>query len=148
MTPGEVAERCRISRRWYVRLLSNGLARIDKRTRPALERLAHHFGLGRIEDFWDPKLDRLRQRAVVDEQILTWSTKVNWPYAKKLLELLESGEYEHLKGLIDTLHALESLRVVHVAGAASAPTRPENGGEPGSIRQRLRRRPKRTGGDS
>src|SRR5579885_2711580 len=51
MTPAEVAERCRVSRRWYVRLLANGLARIDKRTRPGLERLAHHFGLGRIEDF-------------------------------------------------------------------------------------------------
>src|SRR5690348_9771750 len=74
MTPAEVAHRCRVSRRWYVRLLANGLARIDKRARPALERLAHHFGLGRIEDFWDPNLNRLRQRAVVDEQILTWST--------------------------------------------------------------------------
>ncbi len=142
VTPDEVVEKCRISGRWYTRLMANGLARIDKRTRPGLERLAHFFDLGRVEDFWDPRMDRRRQRAGAEEQIITWSTKVNWSYAKKLLELLETGEHEHLKGLIDTLHSLESLKMIQGAGAASGRSRPEDADASGTLRQRIKRRPR------
>src|SRR5688500_3642319 len=60
MTPSEVAARAGGSRRWYRRLADRGIARIDKRTREGLERLARLFGLKGVEDFCDPDLDRLR----------------------------------------------------------------------------------------
>ena len=143
LTPGDVVLRCGISRRWYTRLMKHGLARIDKRTRPDLQRLAKFFDLGRLDDFWNPNLDRLRDRVGVDEQILDWSKKVNWPYAKKFLELLETGEHEYLKGLIDSLQSLESSRAIPEPRAQPGRGRSENTSGPSSLRQRLKRRSKR-----
>jgi hypothetical protein len=138
LTPAEVAAQLGLSRRWYVRLMAHGLARIDKRTCAGLEHLVHLFGLRRVEELWDPNLERLRPRAGVDQKILSWSQKAHWPYAEKLLELLETGEHDFLKGLIDSLHGSEQLKAGVKEGANPVPAEPQSAHTSG-LRRRLGR---------
>jgi hypothetical protein len=93
-----------VGRSWLRRATARGLARIDKRTEADLVWVASYFGLAGPEEFWETDLPCLRHQPVVDRQVLGWREKVNWPYAEKLLELLETREHGFLKGLIDSLH--------------------------------------------
>jgi hypothetical protein len=86
-------------------------------------------------------LPRLRRQPVLDDQVLGWREKVNWPYAKKLLELLEAGEHDFLKGLIDSLHASELFRAGAGAGSGAKPVPTESpSGHASGFKRRLNRR--------
>jgi hypothetical protein len=109
LTAGDAPTQIGVNRRWLRRLSSCGLARIDRRTRPDLEKIVRYFDLRGPEVLWEADLPQLRRQPAVDQQILGWREKVNWPYAQRLLELLETGDHEFLKGLIDSLYDSELL---------------------------------------
>ena len=128
-----------VGRRWLRRASVCGLARIDKRTRADLERVAHYFGLDGPEELWEADPPRLRRQPAIDRQALGWRDKVNWPYAMKLMELLEAGEHDFLKGLIDSLHASELRKVGGGAGAKTVAAVDEEGDASG-LKRRLGRK--------
>jgi len=104
----EVAGEIGVDWRWFQRLLKQGLARIDSRFRPSLRQIATFFDLegGDVDELWNPKLPALRRPAPAPEELASWRQKRDWPYAKKLLELLETGQHDHLRSLIDSLYRL------------------------------------------
>jgi hypothetical protein len=110
----ELADEIGVQWRWYRRLLGRGLSRIDKRYLPSLKRITEFFRLGRpqdpidcrVEELWNPRLDVLNHDLPKPAALESWRQRIDWPYAQKLLELLESGQHDHLRGLIDSLYRL------------------------------------------
>jgi hypothetical protein len=139
LTEDEAWEVIGVERRWLRRVMKSGLRRIDRRSHQHLKRVAHYFGLKRLEDLWEADLPGLKHQPAVDQQILSWSQKANWPYARKLLELLATGEHEFLKGLIDSLHTKELPNCEDGSGAKVVPDEPASGPVPG-LRRRIGRK--------
>jgi hypothetical protein len=97
----DLANEIGVEYRWLRRIVSQGLARkVDR-----LDRLARHFGLPNGDYLWATDIERfLPAPPPKPEQLGTLKQKINWSHAQQLLELLETGQHEYLKGLIDQLH--------------------------------------------
>jgi hypothetical protein len=87
--------------RWLRRIVKDGLARRVGR----LDRLAKHLGLPDGDYLWAADIKRfLPPPPPTTEQLGTLKQRLHWPYAERLLDLLEAGDHEYLKALIDRLH--------------------------------------------
>ena len=104
----EAAEKVGANVLWYRRAVTVGLSRIDKRTRPVLERIVEVFGLTTVEDLWERDLIRFERSSGLKAEAdtpahLVWRQKEWWPWACKLAHILASGQHDYLKDLIDAL---------------------------------------------
>lgn len=145
-TAREVADDIGVQWRWYRRILGQGLARIYKDFRPSLERIADYFRLGdslapiegRVEELWNPKLDALKRSPPKPAILESWRQKCDWPHAQKLLELLEGGQHDYLRGLIDSLHRLACQEGLKTQGEAAYTADPDPA-DPSELKARRRR---------
>ncbi len=107
-----------VERRWFRRLLKQGL----ERRMPNLDKVARFFHLADGDYLWTKDIRRHLVKPPPRPDVLdSWTKRVSWPYAQRLLELLETGQHEFLKALIDGLHQMAFGR-----GAIAG----DGGGEP------------------
>ena len=87
-----------IPEKWYRKLCNKGLAQVKGSSGERLQAIARFFGLPTMNHLWR------------DELIVFSLTKDAVPpneaeFTVKLVELLETGEHDYLRGLIANLHA-------------------------------------------
>ena len=87
-----------ISEKWYRKLCNKGLAQVKGSSGERLQAIARFFGLPTMSHLWR------------DDLIIFSLTKDAVPpieseFTVKLVELLETGEHDYLRGLIANLHA-------------------------------------------
>jgi hypothetical protein len=97
----DLAEKAGVEYRWLRRIVRKGLERRVNR----LDRVASYFGLPDGDYLWAREI-KIYPLALPPkpDQLSTLKQKINWPHAQRLLELLETGKHEYLKGLIDELY--------------------------------------------
>ncbi len=103
-TQAELAKRANVSHDWLRQLTKRGLTQIREKNREPLERLRRVFLLDSTDEFWSESLikdvERVSRRS---DQMRPYLRSKDWPYLLKVLELLQSGEHDYLRGLIKAL---------------------------------------------
>lgn len=103
-TQAEVAKRANVSHDWLRQLTKRGLTQVREKNREALDQLRRFFLLDSADEFWSENLikdvERLSRRS---DQMRPYLRSKDWPYLLKVLRLLQSGEHDYLRGLIDSL---------------------------------------------
>ena len=102
----ELADEAEVEYRWLRRIVRDGLERRVGR----LDRLAQTLRLPDGDYFWAPDIRRFLPPPPDPEELCGLKRRLNWVYAERLLDLLETGEHEYLKGLIDRLHVACSVK--------------------------------------
>lgn len=91
----------KVDPKWYRRLMREGVSRTNEKTVGHLSAVALFFNV-ELEDLWDDDLvNRLNLERATDKEVPKPSIHVL--YAKKIESLLDSGDYDFLKPLIDSL---------------------------------------------
>lgn len=89
--------------RWFRRLMKQGLSR----RMPNLDKVAVFFGLPDGDYLWADDIERFLGPAPPRPETLDSLTQqMNWPFALRLLELLDTGRHDYLKGLVDGIHRI------------------------------------------
>lgn len=102
-----------VEARWLRRIQQKGLGYASKASHAKLERLAEFFSLSHYTDLWrEDLLEALGLPGPTPEQIENWRHSPHWKQAEKLLQLLDTGNFEHLSKIVDDLHELEVARTV------------------------------------
>jgi len=102
-----------VEARWLRRLERQGLGYASKSSREKLERIAEFFSLSHFTHLWrSDLLQSLGLPGPSPEQVESWQESPHWKQAEKLIQLLETGNYDHLSKLVDDLHELEISRFV------------------------------------
>jgi len=100
----QLAQEIGVEYRWLRRAVNDGL----ERRVPRLDRLARHFDLPDADYLWAKDIRKFLKGAPPHPEVLkTWKQNLNWCYAERLLDLLETGQTDFLKGLIDNLHGAQ-----------------------------------------
>lgn len=103
-TQAELAKRANISHDWLRQLTRRGLTQIRQKNREPLERLRRWFLLDSVDDFWSKGLvEDVKRESRRSDQMRPYLRSKDWPYLLKVLKLLQSGEHDFLRGLIDML---------------------------------------------
>lgn len=102
----ELADEAKVEYRWLRRIVRDGLERRVGR----LDRLAQTLRLPDGDYFWAPDIRRFLPPPPDPEELCGLKRRLNWAYAERLLDLLETGDHEYLKGLIDRLHEACSVQ--------------------------------------
>lgn len=104
-----LAEKIGANYQWMRRIVTRGIVRITEENQPCLKKMANLFGISRIEDLWMPDLIVFKVKGQVAALTDEWLRNAEFvSYAKKLILLLDSGQHDYLKSLIDNLHELLS----------------------------------------
>ncbi|WP_068415753.1 hypothetical protein [Planctomyces sp. SH-PL62] len=107
-----LSEAVEVEYRWLRRIVKDGLSRRGGR----LDRLTRHLGLPDGDYLWAADIKQFLPHPPKPEQLSTLKQKLAWPYAERLLDLLETGSHEYLKDLIDRLH---KFHLSHPAGGSN-----------------------------
>lgn len=100
-----------IEGRWLKRLQEFGLGYPSKASLGHLEKLADHFGYSNYLHLWrEDLLELMGLPEPTEEKVAKWKHSPNWRRAEKLLELLDSGDFDHLATLIDDMYELGIAR--------------------------------------
>jgi hypothetical protein len=71
-----------------------------------LDRVASYFNLADGDYFWATDIKKfLAPPPPKPDRLISMKQKINWPYAQRLLNLLETGQHDFLRELIDRLYA-------------------------------------------
>lgn len=104
-TKASIAQVAVVSHEWLRQLTQRGLSQIRQKNREPLERLRRFFNLDSIDDFWSAtlisELERVRRRSTAMNPLLR---SKDCPYAFKVITLLQTGEHDFVRDLIDTLY--------------------------------------------
>ncbi len=113
-------KRIGVDRRWFRRLLKQGL----ERRMPNLDKVAQYFNFSDGDYLWSKDISQfLVEPPPSPEALDSWTKQMSWPYAQRLLELLETGQHDYLKALIDGLHRMAFARgVMPGQGGGEAPS--------------------------
>jgi len=119
-----------VKRKWFLRLLREGVSRVHRGTEADLQALADRLGVS-LTDLWNKNIG------------LQWEDRRHpyWRWAEKLLELLDDKNHRWLFQMIDDLHSLPSNSASGVEpDVFDEPSRPSKRGrsEP-PLRQKVRR---------
>jgi hypothetical protein len=100
-----LAKDTRVEYRWLRRIVREGLERkVDR-----LDRVASYFNLADGDYFWATDIKKfLAPPPPKPDRLISMKQKINWPYAQRLLDLLETGQPDFLRELIDRLYAASS----------------------------------------
>ena len=106
LSPREAAKKFGFSWRWFRRVSTQGIGKIDKRSHDRLQQIADEFHI-KVEELWDRRLpEKLALKGPSTERLASAKQHRYWKHAEKLLELLESGDHAYLADQIDKLYAL------------------------------------------
>jgi hypothetical protein len=109
MKQATVAKEARIPAEWLRQLTRRGLKQKRGGSEEYLERLRRFFLLDSVDELWSPTLiPSLKQTERRAAQIHPFLRSKDWPYAKRIVELLQSGDYDFLRDLIDRLSEREA----------------------------------------
>ena len=104
-TQAAVAERAKVSHDWLRQLSKRGLTQIREKNREPLDRLRQLFGLDSVDELWSATLiEELKTTHRRIAAISPYLRSKDWGYARKVLTLLQTGDHDYLRGLIDSLY--------------------------------------------
>lgn len=108
MKKAGIAKALGLSEEWLRQVSRRGLSQVRKGSRTSLDRLRGIFWLDSVGELWSVSLiDRLKQTERRAAQMHPFLRSKDWNYAVKFMELLQSGEYDFLRHLMDKLYGHE-----------------------------------------
>ena len=111
MKKASIAEEADVPPEWLRQLTSRGLSQIRRGSKDYLERLRRFFLLDSVSNLWSELLiDEIKQTEHRAVKMYPFLRSKDWPYAWKVLTLLQTGEYDFLRGLIDKSYSQETAR--------------------------------------
>jgi hypothetical protein len=105
MKPATVAKEAGISFELLRQWLGRGLRRPQKDSWDSIDRLRKFFWLNSMADLWSNYLiDNLKQTQRRAAEMQPFLQNKDWPFCVKFMKLLQSGEYDFLRDLIEKLN--------------------------------------------